>query len=211
MLRVGGAQLDTQARALQRRIEDPRDGLGHSIEEHVLDPNVVVEVLHVHQRLERRADGRVDSGRAVQRERHGARTAQRVHAQQLGDARAARDVRLQDVDSAGLEHALEVGQVVAVLTGCHVHLRRGAVADEPQTLEVVRAHRLLQPANPDLGERVGEAQRLLAPVGPSNIVCVGRNYREHASELGHEIPVEPLIFLKPTSSLLDPGKDIATS
>src|SRR5947209_4893809 len=49
---------------------------------------------------------------------------------------------------------------------------------------------------------------LLAPVGPSNIVCVGRNYREHASELGHEIPVEPLIFLKPTSSLLDPGKDI---
>src|SRR5436305_6330375 len=49
---------------------------------------------------------------------------------------------------------------------------------------------------------------LLAPVSPSNIVCVGRNYREHADELGHEIPVEPLIFLKPTSSLSDPGKNI---
>lgn len=49
---------------------------------------------------------------------------------------------------------------------------------------------------------------LLAPVEPSKIVCVGRNYREHAKELGHEIPVEPLIFLKPNSSLLGPGKVI---
>lgn len=46
---------------------------------------------------------------------------------------------------------------------------------------------------------------LLAPVQPSKIVCVGRNYREHADELGHEIPTEPLIFLKPPSSLLAPG------
>lgn len=53
-----------------------------------------------------------------------------------------------------------------------------------------------------------EEATLLAPVIPSSIVCVGRNYREHADELGHEIPVEPLIFLKPTSSLSDPGKNI---
>jgi 2-keto-4-pentenoate hydratase/2-oxohepta-3-ene-1,7-dioic acid hydratase in catechol pathway len=46
---------------------------------------------------------------------------------------------------------------------------------------------------------------LLAPVRPSKIVCVGRNYREHAAELGHDVPVEPLIFLKPPSSLLAPG------
>ena len=46
---------------------------------------------------------------------------------------------------------------------------------------------------------------LLAPVRPSKIVCIGRNYREHAAELGHEVPKEPLIFLKPPSSLLDPG------
>jgi 2-keto-4-pentenoate hydratase/2-oxohepta-3-ene-1,7-dioic acid hydratase in catechol pathway len=49
---------------------------------------------------------------------------------------------------------------------------------------------------------------LLAPVQPSKIVCVGRNYREHADELGHEIPTEPLIFLKPPSSLLAPGGTI---
>lgn len=46
---------------------------------------------------------------------------------------------------------------------------------------------------------------LLAPVRPSKIVCVGRNYREHAAELGNEVPAEPLIFLKPPSSLLAPG------
>jgi 2-keto-4-pentenoate hydratase/2-oxohepta-3-ene-1,7-dioic acid hydratase in catechol pathway len=49
---------------------------------------------------------------------------------------------------------------------------------------------------------------LLPPVEPSKIVCVGRNYREHATELGHEIPKEPLIFLKPPSSLLAPGGTI---
>ena len=50
--------------------------------------------------------------------------------------------------------------------------------------------------------------KLLAPVQPSKIVCVGRNYREHASELGNEVPTEPLLFLKPPSSLLDPGANI---
>ncbi len=49
---------------------------------------------------------------------------------------------------------------------------------------------------------------LLAPVQPSKIVCIGRNYREHAAELGHDVPPEPLIFLKPPSSLLAPGQNI---
>jgi len=49
---------------------------------------------------------------------------------------------------------------------------------------------------------------LLAPVRPSKIVCVGRNYREHAAELGHEVPAEPLIFFKPPSALLAPGGQI---
>src|SRR5579872_7575217 len=46
---------------------------------------------------------------------------------------------------------------------------------------------------------------LLPPVRPSKIVCIGRNYREHAAELGHDVPTEPLIFLKATSALLAPG------
>jgi len=43
---------------------------------------------------------------------------------------------------------------------------------------------------------------LLAPVTPSKIICVGRNYRDHAKELGNEVPAEPLLFFKPPSSLL---------
>ena len=50
--------------------------------------------------------------------------------------------------------------------------------------------------------------RLLAPVVPSKIVCIGRNYREHAQELNHPIPTEPLIFLKPPSAVLAPGEPI---
>ena len=49
---------------------------------------------------------------------------------------------------------------------------------------------------------------LLPPVCPSKIVCVGRNYREHAAELGNEVPTEPLIFFKPPSSLLAPGAQV---
>ncbi|HVZ83417.1 MAG TPA: fumarylacetoacetate hydrolase family protein [Terracidiphilus sp.] len=49
------------------------------------------------------------------------------------------------------------------------------------------------------------AATLLAPVTPSKIVCVGRNYRDHAKELGNEVPQEPLLFWKPPSSLLEPG------
>jgi len=51
-------------------------------------------------------------------------------------------------------------------------------------------------------------QRLLVPVTPSKIVCVGRNYREHAAELGNDVPTEPLLFLKPPSSLLAAGATI---
>jgi 2-keto-4-pentenoate hydratase/2-oxohepta-3-ene-1,7-dioic acid hydratase in catechol pathway len=50
-----------------------------------------------------------------------------------------------------------------------------------------------------------DSAELLPPVTPSKIICVGRNYREHASELGNEIPAEPLIFFKPPSSVLRPG------
>jgi 2-keto-4-pentenoate hydratase/2-oxohepta-3-ene-1,7-dioic acid hydratase in catechol pathway len=49
---------------------------------------------------------------------------------------------------------------------------------------------------------------LFAPVEPTKIVCVGRNYAAHAAELGNELPKEPLIFLKPPSSIIAPGEPI---
>ena len=55
--------------------------------------------------------------------------------------------------------------------------------------------------------RLSDAQ-LLPPVTPSKIVCVGRNYREHARELGNEPPSEPLIFFKPPSSVIGPEENV---
>jgi 2-keto-4-pentenoate hydratase/2-oxohepta-3-ene-1,7-dioic acid hydratase in catechol pathway len=49
---------------------------------------------------------------------------------------------------------------------------------------------------------------LLAPVVPGKIVCIGRNYRDHAAELGNEVPKAPLLFLKPPSSVIGPGQTI---
>ena len=50
--------------------------------------------------------------------------------------------------------------------------------------------------------------RLLAPVLPSKVVAIGRNYVEHARELGNEAPSEPLIFLKPSTAVVGPGDAI---
>ena len=50
--------------------------------------------------------------------------------------------------------------------------------------------------------------RLLAPILPSKVVCVGRNYREHAAELGNKMPEEPLLFLKAPSSIIGHGDTI---
>lgn len=50
--------------------------------------------------------------------------------------------------------------------------------------------------------------RLLAPVIPSKVVCVGKNYREHAAEMGGEAPEQPLLFMKPSTSVIGPGEPI---
>lgn len=50
--------------------------------------------------------------------------------------------------------------------------------------------------------------RPLAPVLPSKIIAVGKNYAAHAAEMGGEVPAEPMIFLKPSTSVIGPGADI---
>ncbi|MCX6050865.1 MAG: fumarylacetoacetate hydrolase family protein [Chloroflexi bacterium] len=60
-----------------------------------------------------------------------------------------------------------------------------------------------------VGEPVAlENVTLLAPVRPRKIICVGRNYAEHAAELGNQVPPEPLIFLKPPTTLIGPNEAI---
>lgn len=53
-----------------------------------------------------------------------------------------------------------------------------------------------------------EEVRLLAPIWPSKIICVGRNYVEHAKEHNAEVPKIPLIFMKPPSAIINPGDTI---
>lgn len=48
----------------------------------------------------------------------------------------------------------------------------------------------------------------MTPNRPGKIVCVGRNYVDHAKELGNDVPMQPLLFLKPPSTLLAPGAAI---
>ncbi len=96
---------------------------------------------------------------------------------------------------AALSPAL-AGSRWGLLDGETVH----PLADAPWRLpEALRAQPGAEPAL-----RLGELQ-LLAPAKPRKIVCVGRNYAEHAAELGNDVPPEPLLFLKPSSSLLAPG------
>ena len=59
------------------------------------------------------------------------------------------------------------------------------------------------------GRVVGLSEvRLTAPVLPSKIIAVGRNYAAHAAEMGNEVPPEPMIFLKPSTSVIGPGDRI---
>ena len=50
--------------------------------------------------------------------------------------------------------------------------------------------------------------RLVAPADPTKLLCVGRNYRAHAEELGHDVPDHPLLFLKPPSAVIGHGEPI---
>ncbi|MEV6414545.1 fumarylacetoacetate hydrolase family protein [Kribbella sp. NPDC051718] len=85
--------------------------------------------------------------------------------------------------------------------------------DDPEgltgTVAVLDSDPLYRPVQ-FTGEQLQLADvRLLAPVIPrSKVVCVGRNYRAHAEELGNEVPKEPLIFLKPNTSVVGPRDGI---
>ncbi len=59
-----------------------------------------------------------------------------------------------------------------------------------------------------LGDPLALPEKLLPPVEPTKIICVGLNYRAHAEEQGKALPPEPLIFMKPTSALIGHGGQV---
>ncbi len=87
---------------------------------------------------------------------------------------------------------------------------RWAAGPDPQSLRVLYSDPFETPlAAWQLGREIDAAHlRPLQPVAPRKIVGIGRNYRDHAAELGNAMPSEPLLFLKATSSLIGPREPI---
>jgi 2-keto-4-pentenoate hydratase/2-oxohepta-3-ene-1,7-dioic acid hydratase in catechol pathway len=97
------------------------------------------------------------------------------------------------------------------------YLMRDASASDPASAHygVIEGENVIEISGPpwtkwSRGTRTSRLAdvRLLAPVEPSKIVCIGRNYAAHAAELGNEVPKEPLMFLKPPSSIIGPEEAI---
>lgn len=83
----------------------------------------------------------------------------------------------------------------------------GAIDEGSQDIRILRGTFFEDPI--PTGEQVPlEDVRLLAPVLPSKLVCVGKNYAAHAAEFGMEVPEEPLLFLKPSTAVIGPGDPI---
>jgi 2-keto-4-pentenoate hydratase/2-oxohepta-3-ene-1,7-dioic acid hydratase in catechol pathway len=83
----------------------------------------------------------------------------------------------------------------------------GAIVDGVDVIRVLRGTFFEDPV--PTGEEIPlDDVHLLAPVLPSKVVCVGKNYAAHAAEFGGEVPDEPLIFLKPSTSVSGPGDRI---
>ncbi|KWW99622.1 FAA hydrolase family protein [Carbonactinospora thermoautotrophica] len=90
-------------------------------------------------------------------------------------------------------------------------LRYGVVEGPPGEEEIAVVHGdPLYTALQFTGERHRLAEvKLLAPVIPrSKVLAIGRNYADHAAEMGSEVPPEPLVFLKPNTSVIGPGAEI---
>lgn len=96
---------------------------------------------------------------------------------------------------------------VSVAAGASASLPRFGILDGDRIQEISAAP--WSSWNAPTGQSAPLASiRLLAPVEPKKIVCVGRNYAAHAAELGNDVPKEPLIFLKPSTSVVGPSDPV---
>ena len=84
---------------------------------------------------------------------------------------------------------------------------RFGIVDGPE-LVVLKGHPLVA-GYQTTGERIPLKEvKLLAPTIPSKIICIGKNFADHAAEIGEEVTAEPLIFFKPSSSIIGHGDAI---
>jgi 2-keto-4-pentenoate hydratase/2-oxohepta-3-ene-1,7-dioic acid hydratase in catechol pathway len=83
----------------------------------------------------------------------------------------------------------------------------GAVDEGSEAIRVLAGTFFEQPVPTDEEVALDDV-RLLAPILPSKVVCLGKNYAAHAAEFGGDVPEEPLVFLKPSTSVIGPGDTI---
>ena len=83
----------------------------------------------------------------------------------------------------------------------------GAIQPGSDTIQVI-AGTFFEDPLPTGDEVAIDDVMLLAPVLPSKLVCVGKNYAAHAAEFGMDVPEEPLLFLKPSTAVIGPGDAI---
>jgi 2-keto-4-pentenoate hydratase/2-oxohepta-3-ene-1,7-dioic acid hydratase in catechol pathway len=83
----------------------------------------------------------------------------------------------------------------------------GAIQPGSDTIQVI-AGTFFEDPLPTGDEIPIDDVMLLAPVLPSKLVCVGKNYAAHAAEFGMDVPEEPLLFLKPSTAVIGPGDAI---
>src|SRR4029450_9077300 len=83
----------------------------------------------------------------------------------------------------------------------------GAIQPGSDTIQVI-AGTFFEDPLPTGDEIPIDDVMLLAPVLPSKLVCVGKNYAAHAAEFGMDVPEEPLLFLKPSTAVIGPGDPI---
>jgi len=84
---------------------------------------------------------------------------------------------------------------------------RYGIVDGPE-LVVLKGHPLAVGYD-TTGERIPLREvKLLAPTIPSKVICIGKNFADHAAEIGEEVTLEPLIFFKPSSAIIGHGEAI---
>ena len=95
-----------------------------------------------------------------------------------------------------------------------MRIARVARPDGPAFVHVADDHVVLLDGHPFAGVQLTDqvapldAVRLLAPMIPSKVLCAGKNFVAHAQEMGGQVPEEPLVFLKPATSVVGPGDPI---
>lgn len=159
---VGAPKLQTNAWAREIGLERPVDRIARTLEEHALDADVIVEVLHVAQGLTCQRSVQRYMWRTMDRERDHRGLAQAVGGQEPAKSAASRGVRLQAIHGVGIEHLPKIIPRVTVLSGSYFHARRRAFAHLTQAFQIVVIDRLLEPLHAKRCELMSELHGLLS-------------------------------------------------